>query len=518
MKPSKRSVLPAIVSLVVSVVVSLALGGCATSALDMAPKSPDQPWAPATGAHGEIVPGAPAVAPPAGARDYTLPANTALANVPVPPEIDPEHEYSLAELIDIAQSNNPLTRTAWNDAREAALAAGIVRSSYLPYLAASAVGAHQNVHNNTSSTGPNVNVTSAEGVVAALSVQWLLFDFGERTAILNAAKQGSVIANIGFTAAHQHVIHAVSLAYYAEGAARARVSTAARTLKNTQEVQVAAEERFAHGIGTTVEVAQARQATAQARLLQVQADGAAEDAYQALIAAIGISPLTQIKIAQIADRKLPAPATDSIDRIVSDALGRRPDVLAAYAAQLASEEKVRAARAEFLPKVFASGTAAYNSGNTNLTALPALGNVPATVNITGNRWNFTVFAGITVPLYDGGMRAAVLEQARAKADNAATMLTHTREEAVHQIVVAQNGLRTALSAHEASTSLALAAQTTFDAALTAYRNGVGSITDATVSEIQLLQADNAETDSYSAALSAAATLALAVGALGSAPQ
>jgi outer membrane protein TolC len=75
-----------------------------------------------------------------------------------------------------------------------------------------------------------------------------------------------------------------------------------------------------------------------------------------------------------------------------------------------------------------------------------------------------------------------------------------------------------LSAYSASESLNTAAETTFEAALTAYRNGVGSITDATVAESQLLVAKNTSTDAYSGALSAAATLALAIGALGSAPQ
>ena len=129
-----------------------------------------------------------------------------------------------------------------------------------------------------------------------------------------------------------------------------------------------------------------------------------------------------------------------------------------------------------------------------------------------------MFLGITVPVYDGGLRRATLEQARSKADNASLALTHTREEAVRQIVAAQNGLTTSLNAHSASTSLVAAARTTFDAALAAYRNGVGSITDATVAETQLLQATNSLTDAHSAALAAAATLALAVGALGSAPQ
>src|SRR5262249_1839719 len=161
--------------------------------------------------------------------------------------IDPEHAYSLAELIDLAQSNNFLTRTAWNHAREAALAAGIARSAYLPNLTASVVGGYQRSHNNSSALGVRVDGdTTADGVVSALSIQWLLFDFGERTAVLNAAKQASVIANIGFTAAHQQVIYQVSLAYYLEAAARARAETAARSLKNAQTVQVAAEERRRH--------------------------------------------------------------------------------------------------------------------------------------------------------------------------------------------------------------------------------------------------------------------------------
>ena len=83
--------------------------------------------------------------------------------------------------------------------------------------------------------------------------------------------------------------------------------------------------------------------------------------------------------------------------------------------------------------------------------------------------------------------------------------------------MARNTLKTNLSAYSASTALAAAAQTTFDAALTAYRNGVGSITDVTLAERQLLAAKNTATDAYSTALSAAATFALAAGVLGFAP-
>jgi len=159
------------------------------------------------------------------------------------------------------------------------------------------------------------------------------------------------------------------------------------------------------------------------------------------------------------------------------------------------------------------------------TAIPGIDQQLPIVNLPGNSLGVsqtqlaaTALIGATVPLYDGGARAARLEQARDSVDKADTTLIQIRNEAVRQIVVARNTLTTSISAYSAATALASAAQTSFNAALAAYRNGVGSISDATTAERQLLAAKNAATDAYSAALSAAATLALATGVLGSAPN
>ncbi len=92
----------------------------------------------------------------------------------------------------------------------------------------------------------------------------MLFDFGQRQAIVESADQTTIAADIRFTAAHQALIHQVSLAFYAYSAAHSRAVAAAQSLADARAVQQAAEARYAHGIGTIVEVAQARQATAQA--------------------------------------------------------------------------------------------------------------------------------------------------------------------------------------------------------------------------------------------------------------
>ena len=121
-----------------------------------------------------------------------------------------------------------------------------------------------------------------------------------------------------------------------------------------------------------------------------------------------------------------------------------------------------------------------------------------------------------MPLYDGGSRAALLEQARDKVDKAETTLTQIRNEAVRQIIVARNTLKTSLSAYSAAIALASAAQTTFDAALTLIATASDRSPTLRPPSVNCW-GKNATTDAYSTALSAAATLALAAGVLGSAP-
>ncbi|HZZ05803.1 TolC family protein [Paraburkholderia sp.] len=531
-------------SFALAILAAAGLAGCATSSIDMAPDSPDRPWQPRTDAAGAIVPGPAAIsststststsAPTASAnsapstnsatstaspRGYQLPANPALAAVPPPPALEQAHAYGLPELIDLAESANPLTRIAWNDARNVALAAGIAKSAYLPQLSVAAMGQYAGVHDSSSSVlGDSSASATGHGMTSVLSLQWLLFDFGGRAARVEAASQASVMANIGFTAVHQQVIFDVSIAFYAYQAAHARIVTTQQGLDNADAILVAAQSRYQHGIGTVIEVAQANQNRAQAKLALVQAQGAESNSYLALISAMGISPLSKPRIAEMPARTLPAPTSDSIERIVSTAIARRPDVLSAYAAERVNLAKVKAAESDFMPKVFISATGAYNTGSSSISAVPAIGQQLPTVNLSGGRYGGSVIVGVTIPLYDGGLRSAVLAQARNDADSASTRLTRSREEAVRQIVTAQNTLQTSLAAQAAAKELLAAAQTTYDAAFDAYRHGIGSVTDALLAQNQLLAAKNADADSYSGALSAAAALALATGSVESIPM
>lgn len=449
---------------------------------------------------------------------YLLPGDPALASPPVAATIDPERPYSLADLLDLAHKINPRARIAGYEARNAVLDTDAVRSSYAPKISFTAAASAQASHSALSAPGFDAGGDGhGEGGVAAISLDWLLFDFGVRDALLRAARQRANIANLAFTAEHQQVTHQVALAFYDDVAARARSANADRAEALAAQVQAAAEARLRQGVGSTVEVAQARQATAQSRFNVVQAQAGVTDTRSRLLEAVGLPPFTRLQIADPVDRALTLEMADLAEQAVASALSRRPDMLAALAGESASQEGVRVARAEFSPKVFASGVAARSGGDHSLSALPGLAGEPPTLNISGSRTSGALMVGVRLPLFDGGLRAARLEQARNRVRAAEAKLEATRNRAVLEIVAAKNGLRSAIAATAAADDARAAAQTTFEAAFAAYERGVGSVTEANLARLQMLAADNAVEDAHAAVLKAATTLALATGALDGAP-
>ncbi len=430
-----------------------------------------------------------------------------------------EHAYTLPELVDIAEREHPDTRVAWETARNAALGAGIAASSYLPRVTANVIGGYQSSTGEDNSFGVTLNNTgNVTGSVSAVSLEWLLFDFGGRRNIVAASRRLADSSIIAFTGAHQRVIYVVCTAYYAYLTAVQREHTTEEALRNAKDVEAAAVARYQQGEGTVLETAQARQLTAQSQLAFVQSQGGVENAYATLLTAIGVSPLERIQIAPLKHHALSADDLVPVEHIIQDALERRPDVLAAYAALQSSEAAVKAAEAQNRPKIFLAGTGAYVSGHIGLTTIPSIGEQLPTVNISGNHWNSTVLLGVSVPIFDGHRRANAVQQAKNTADRTKATLDEVRLNAIREIVLAQNTLKTSLAANDAAQILQTAAQTTYNATLDSYKHGVGTVTASITAQTQLLQAKLAVDDAYTSALSAAATIAFATGSLGTAPR
>jgi outer membrane protein TolC len=179
-------------------------------------------------------------------------------------------------------------------------------------------------------------------------------------------------------------------------------------------------------------------------------------------------------------------------------------VAASYAALQASRSGVKAAQADYLPKVYAGGDMAWGSGNFDVGGLPSIGQQGSGTGL---------LVGATVPLYESGLRDARVQAARSRVAGAEAEFQRVQTAAVTEIVAARNALRTALESHRAATALVGAAATTSDAALGAYRNGVGTVDAAIAAESGLLDAREAQAEAHAAALTSAVNLAFVVGSL-----
>jgi outer membrane protein len=484
----------------------IALAGCAllgacNDTRDLAPASPDTSW------QIKVSEGATAQAASAAdaPRQFTVPTNTAV-HLPSPADIDPDHVYSLVELIDIAQRRNPATRVAWEQARQAAINVGIARAAYLPALTASAVvGWEHVVFPFPSNLVPQGFITfNAQEVYPQLTVKYLLLDFGGRAAAVEAAGQLLIASNVAFTATHQQLIFNVARAYFTLDGADAAVRAARQGLANAQVVQQSAEALFGRGLDTIVDVQLARRATAQAQYDLAQANTAQHDAIYTLLAAMDLPPTTKLRVTDASARPLPTRTTRTVDDVLSDALRQRPDLLANVAKLRASDAEIAAARSALLPKLSLSANVQGNIGRLSVDNSPYL---PV------SRPQGAAFLNFEWPLYEGGLLQNKLRLAESQREAAADELKGRTDQALREVALAYDQVETGLQQFDAAIALQTASESAFRSASDSYAQGVGTFTDATSAQTGLATARAAVARAHAQSLINAAALAFATGEL-----
>lgn len=494
-----------------------ALTGCSAAAYE---KSLDAVAVPARGPAGRNV----MAASDAGTTNRALPAadigatdRVAARKFEVPPDpelpykheevsIDAAHPYTLPELIDLAQRNNPTTRIAWEQAKQAALALGLVEATSLPDLSAQVLGGAQRITFPVPRTlVPEGKLTAETNeLIPALVLKWLLFDFGQRANKAESARQRASAAKVGFLGAHQKCIFEVSKAYFALDAVRAQLRVAESALHTAHVLQEAAEEKFNHGVATIVEVDTAKRGTAKARYTLALAREGDNDAYHGLLEAMGLTPTLKMHIAPSLDRKLPTGLSQDVAVSIRHALVRRPDIVAALDKLRASQAGVKAARAAFFPTVGVESFAGINHGGISVDRGPY---AYASDTTTGFLFK------LNLPLFDGGMRLKHLAMAHSEEAAAREELAQRQDEAIRQVARAHDRLTSTLAQYEAACAFEAAANTELESAIAAYRFGVSTFTVAETAETNHTQAQASTAQAHAAVLTAAAALAFATGDL-----
>jgi outer membrane protein len=395
--------------------------------------------------------------------------------------LDPAHTYSLAELVDIAEHNNPRTRIVWERAKQKADELGIARSAYFPVLAGVAAFGDQRIINPfPKPLAPRGYVmVEIPAVVPEVTLEYLIFDFGKREAKVDAATAEKLAAGANFIQANQEVAFGVASSYYKLLTAQERLQAAQETLKTAQTTQDAAETQLKNGRSTLPDVLNARAETSQAVFDMESADGDEKIARVALTEVIGAEPSPNITIDAEKSAPLPESLTMSIDALIDRAIADRPDLMAQAAEIRAADDAIRAAKAEYKPKITLSGTAAQ-------TSVWPTADYGQLGNASQPTWAATL--GVEWRIFDGGARKGEVAIAESRRREAQDEMTEKRDRATREVWTAYIAFRTALRKEQAAVALLDSANSSYSASLDAYKYGVKNLIDVVTAARQLAQA------------------------------
>ena len=437
--------------------------------------------------------------------------------------IKPRKTYNLAELIDIAERNNPETRVAWERARQAAAAVGLSESAYYPYLAASAAAGYDRafipfptlaVNQKKLLTNPSlaaVSITGGSSLVTQsqvyrgeLNAKWLLLDFGERSAVVASAKEQLMMANVGFNATHQKIVFQVTDRFYQLGTARQKVLVARSSLEAAQTVEQAVQARIDNGLATRPELLQAQQQSAQSAFDVEATTGAESDARVALVESIGLLPTEPLNVADLGQRSISEQTNGSVDELIARALSQRPDLVAKLANLYAKQNEIRRVRAEYYPKVAIDAHVSETELDVSIGGSKYFGD---------NQPTWGAFLTVSVPIFDGFARRHKMEIAAAELRGAENELAGARDSAAREVWKAYTDFKTALRKQDSAAKLVSASQNAFDAVLESYKNGLSTYPEIVSAQRNLASARSVSHDTESAIYTTASALALSTGDL-----
>ncbi len=427
------------------------------------------------------------------------------------PEADPQKDYDLAELIDLAERANPETKVAWEQAKQSAAAVGLARSEYLPILAlnASAEYSREPIPVPESATMASYLDLRTEQVQPVATLEWVLLDFGRRKSGVLAAKNQLLAANLGFNAQHQQIIFNVQNAFYEYCKARGRIAVAQSALNSALEVQAAVEERFKNGLATAPDVSQARQQAASAAFDLEDVQAKERDAQVVLAETIGITPTVPLHVVDFSKLPVPTNLEDTVEQVIDRTLKQRPDLLAQVAILREKEAEIRHARTAYYPTLAFEGEA---GGSFDNSQMKFAGNTLPWSSTQQPVWG--VGLSLTWSLFDGGVRKHKLEIAKSERDAAQHMLEDSRDKTISQVWQAYTDTKLAISRLDVAKALVNASEQSYQQTFEAYQNGLSSLVDVLTARRELSQARYTQLDTRATVLESAAALAFASGDLG----
>lgn len=406
-----------------------------------------------------------------------VPQQPPVVRVLPPLEVDLTQPITLDQAMQVAFSRNPDIRIAVDQAARAVGVVNEARANFNPRF--NATGTYTRQPEQTASfpaMGPNQpaeTFTIQNPATTNLAVNGVLpLDISNRLAYAtDISRYQFDIQYLNLVAVSERVILNVKTAYYdllrACGQARtaqASVESAGVLLENTRA-------RFEVGVVPRFDVTTAEVDLANRNQILIQTQTRVAIAQSVLNRTLGVAVNTPTQVLDI------TPPVDiaqvDVESSINAAHERRPEVRAARTAIALNQRNVKLQRTGLLPSLQVGANAFYNVETTTFMS--------ENVN-----WNAVLT--LSVPIWDGGVTRARVQQARADVANAVDTLDQTRLEVGLDVRTAALNLEEASRRTQTTASAVVLAEEALRLANVRYDAGIATLVEVTNAESQLTQA------------------------------
>jgi len=361
---------------------------------------------------------------------------------------------ALEEQINVSNQN---LKAAVAQYQESRAALRYVRADYFPTVTTSPSATRERYSNNRPPQSSGFDGLTFNDFVLPVSFSYQANVWGRVNKNVESYREQAQATDADLAVVNLSMHSALAIDYFAARTLDAEEKLLRDTVAQYEQAWQLNEDRYRGGLGSEVEVEQARTIleTTRAQLVDV---GVARAQYEhAAAVLVGKAP---------ADFTLPplpltAPPPQIPIGIPSELLERRPDIAAAERRVASANAEVGLARTAYYPLVNILGTGGFESGS--ITTL-----------LQGPSAFWSVGGSLVQTLFDGGRRRALNDQARAAYDSTVATYRETVLTGFQQVEDNMASLRILEQEAAIQASAVQAAQRSLDLSNTRYDGGVTS--------------------------------------------
>lgn len=387
----------------------------------------------------------------------------------LPPQVGVPSPLTLEQAEEIALKNHPLIGSATYLAQAAGQVVAETKSQYFPVVVSNTTGALANT-GTVLSAGALTTSSLSNRLASGITIVQLVTDFGRTNSLTRAARLRVEAQNQNIISVRAQTILAVRSAYYGVLASDAVLKVANAALASRQLLlrQITALSQSA--LRSTLDVSFAQVLVSQAQLAVYEAENNSDKARADLASTMG---LLQSQHFNVVEQNLPSALGSELQPFITEALARRPDLLA--------RERDRDAADQF-------AQAEKRLSDPTLNFAAAAGAIPAGDHTLPHDNYEAAGLILSIPIFNGGLFAARREEALARANAAGKDVQNYSLQVTREVQSAWYDANTAFRRLDVTTRLVGETTESVRLAQARYDAGLGGIVELNQAELTLIQA------------------------------